>query len=93
MGFDDPIQFFHNNYTRYALRKRANLFDWQGIDHAEFQNRIPAAADFLDVLIAGRGRDQANRMVGPPSRRSCGEAYCCPGESGGMLPFFARRTV
>ena len=52
MGLDDPIQFFHNNYTRYALRKRANLFDWQGIDHAEFQNRIPAAADFLDVLIA-----------------------------------------
>ena len=30
MGFDDPIQFFHNNYTRYALRKRANLFRLAG---------------------------------------------------------------
>ena len=65
MRLNDPVQLFDDNNFLNVFGERLNFFHRQGIDHAKLQNRVPVAADLFDVLIAGRGRDQANRMVGP----------------------------
>ena len=61
---NDPVQLLHDDDLLHALCKRAELFDRQRMDHAELQNGVSAAADLLDVLVARRGCDKTNGVVG-----------------------------
>ena len=64
MRFNNSVQLFDNDDLFNAFREFLNFFYRQGIDHAELQNRVAVTADLLDVLIAGRRRDEADGMVG-----------------------------
>ncbi|MPN18453.1 hypothetical protein SDC9_165813 [bioreactor metagenome] len=63
MLLDEAVKLLDDDGFINALCKIADKLYRQGIDHAELQNRVPVAADFLDVLVARPGGDYANAFV------------------------------